>query len=1418
MPEEELAALNSAVPTGIPPPHLRLCCTCNQWKEHAVRCTALSRTGRSCLCMLCMDCGTVCSCAHEYGLTGDGNTTTTGTAAAATSGLAGELLPNQQQGTWSKTCLEAAQALTADDNNVEPAHVSICGECGAVQREPVASEAAEAAASSGTASGLKATKENKGLNQRFIQPRVLPPCEEVDNKHQEGFHGLGGDTECATCYVNNQESRDKRRGAASRDLGGFAVDIAVRYTDASPVQGTLVATSTAKHRRITVARGLTDRSASTVYITLLKILLVAECIWGASPVQRVHSDREPALVSLESRLNEGAVMLTTTEGYASASNALAENAINTLEHGARAALGQGLINVEDEKTKKDASTFLWHHAMEFAAALWSAMEVEKVIVALGEVHGPNALEEIGKKVHPDNLNLRFSKMRFKDFLPFLAMCSFRKGHKIKAEKDAPVGRRCLYLGPNFDVSLGSTVMNTTAPYRIEPTTTIAMVTRNHKPQFPTTLSLPSEELGEDSGYWENATWIQCSNPKCGKWRLAPSAVASQFEGDDKEFFCRFLTDTDTGKVGSCRDKQDPAAFDDDATRRITGKDRRTPKAAAATFAKKPARLVATARLGKALNVTPDKFEKLEQRSSSFLALLDFMDSEDGIRFEQEADARREAGEDPDPIDLGVEWSCIQNGTEGKTKRAVGLVAHAQKNSVLLDWKRCNCECPMTRATDGLRTYRTCTEWFAVTPSSVNTTHCAACRGGCLCRCALMKPPMDDTPATSVGGDSDAESAATSGSAGETSDADESSPRKSARRSVRGRKWRKNNTLLEQCREHNAFVVKTMTLKEAANRPKYKETVAAEVGRHLQFGSFGKPICKITVPASAIIYKGKMIYGVKNWETLELHKDKARFVVQGCIRITKSGRVMLEKYFKKPGEFWAPTSSMAGFRFVCCIGAIYGRDACTIDLDSAYVQSWVTEQYYLMFDSMMIQCLPDDWQAAVRKAQDEDKQLGGKGEVLFPVVKNIYGRSDAGTNFINDFQASLVNDGWARLPHDHALLLQFCEITKTPMVMSNYVDDLAAVLSEESSARVWEAVRRVWKFDDPRIATKFLGIVRWTSACKRMVELEQKDFILSVVDKYETATGRKVKSRVTLPGTDPTFAAEVTTAASGPASASLAAEEPVLPAASSGTASWEPVGVEQQEAGTIVRGACGGLSYAARGTRPDIARANNTVARNVTKWNDTLTLFLEALLGYVMGTIETVLVIDARKGPMDVRGWRQDSSADADYRHPKCFSGQLHCFTPVDADLSDNCFLPHDWSCSGQTYAKLAPSESEFVGAVHGMRAGVHFNVSWEDVCQYDPMAEDRPPCCVMRQREDNSQCILFFKRGWSPSMVHVPRVYGVAVMWGHERIMEGIVEMTYEMGSKMIADPLTKLTKPDILFLRGILRRTPELVLRTPSA
>ena len=111
-----------------------------------------------------------------------------------------------------------------------------------------------------------------------------------------------------------------------------------------------------------------------------------------------------------------------------------------------------------------------------------------------------------------------------------------------------------------------------------------------------------------------------------------------------------------------------------------------------------------------------------------------------------------------------------------------------------------------------------------------------------------------------------------------------------------------------------------------------------------------------------------------------------------------------------------------------------------------------------------------------------------------------------------------------------------------------------------------------------------------------------------------------------------------------------------------------------------------------------------------------------------------------------------------------------------------------------------------------MRVGLSYLSSWEIICDFDPtQMDERPPCCVLIQREDNSQCILLMQRGWSASLVAVPRIYGVSILWCTERISEGRVKVVQEPTKRMLADCLTKLMQPELLYSRGILIKKAKL-------
>ena len=1197
---------------------------------------------------------------------------------------------------FGDACMEAAQLLGEDASGATPEYVVVCDHCGGCEREasllnPLvvdtsASFSQMTEVKAGLAAGVvRAPKQGQGKVKKPPKPRrsrILPFCDMSAHSHLESEnHITASDPYCDVCQKANLRSAAKKRLPKGIKIGEFGVDLMVRLTEFFPIQFVLVLVSTGKTRKVVVAKAIDDKSAEKIWTGLMSAILIAEHVWGAAPIKRIHSDREAGILAGQMKLSERAIRLTYTEGHASQANAYAESAISHIARGVRSTLESSLNKIVDLSARKIAATFLWHHCAEYVAAVISASEIHS----------------------PADEGMREPLLQLKDLtdsVRFLEKVFCRPGPGVKPEQDASVGKSGWYLGPALDVTGASFVMLDDPPYKIVTACTVRPCRNNGLSIYPETLNLPSETVGEHADEWGMSSWIECS--KCKKWRLCDTADIPILDTEASPFVCRKLHGT------TCKTKESDLAWDRDDTRKPSGKD-----ASRARKANRPEKMANIALLCELLpGVTPQML--VGRTGEAYGAMLDWA-SEQSIQVASEEEEEMQSWKDgePPPIDLGpIEWH-VEHGPRHADEQV------GQENAEAM---------------------------MAQLPSIYGSFPTA--------------PSMRPAPDFSRTGHLPPTTRATSWESQVKRDYQYYVPRE-------------------------GYVVKVLNIKDAkATRPKYSETVASELKRHMDFSCYGKPVARSTIPDDAIIYRGKLIYGIKHWEHVEMHKDKARLIVQGCLRVTKEGKVMLERYFKAPGEFWAPTSSLAGFRFVCCLAAILGLKVTTIDLDSAYLQSEARhDNTYLQFPPELTEAFTDDWQMAIRQAVTEDFMHGGWGEVVFPLLKNVYGKPDAGTNFINDFQqGTLIPEaGFQRLPHCHGTFLKFCPVTGKPQLISNYVDDICAALTPEDGPKVWAAIARHWKFDPERPLNLFLGVVAIQDKQNRRIILSQRDYLANVVAKHEKWLGKPVRGVINLPQKEPPW----------------------------------PDKTYKQESGTHFRSMIGGLMYAARGTRMDIAKAVNVCARRCVSWNQECTTFMNSLIGYVKGTLEVVLTIDASGQSFDLADWGLDISNDADHNSPSCQSGLLLTIAP-HAQGDGDCFLALDWSSTHQVYAKLSPNESEIVTAVHGQRVGLRYASSWEDICSGPLAAQrlekeevndsaERPRCLQLTQREDNQTCILTLSRGWSITLAHVPRIYAVSLLWSADRIREQRVRLVKEGTSRMLADPLTKLTNPKVLFDRGVL-------------
>ena len=592
------------------------------------------------------------------------------------------------------------------------------------------------------------------------------------------------------------------------------------------------------------------------------------------------------------------------------------------------------------------------------------------------------------------------------------------------------------------------------------------------------------------------------------------------------------------------------------------------------------------------------------------------------------------------------------------------------------------------------------------------------------------------------------------------------------------------------RDVQARVTKVIPWKEAKLRPGFSTAVKNEVGRMLQFHAYGKPVPRSRVPKDGRIYRGKGVYAVKHWETVNEQADKCRLVVQGNIRILPNGKIHLDRWHRKKGEFWAPVGSLAGLRLVVCMSAVQSLDLQSIDLDSGYLQTRNQEigKIFLDLDSEFQGMMADDWQAAIEAAKRlDEKERGlkyGEGQCVFPVEGNMYGEAGAGQGFIVVFQNALIRCGWTRAKEDPSFFFRLCPKSKKLQGISSYVDDLAGAISSKDPKKIWDELRaRGWIFENEKELTKFLGVVIKKNS-PRWYELSQEDYVTHLVQVHEERRGVVLRARVTMPEVAPEHA-------KGPL-----------------------------ECGTDIRSDIGALMYASRGTRPDLTLATSTLASASTKWWAAWDDFLGQVLACVKGTKNRKLQINATGWSEHLDDWGISAWVDSGRRKDdRCQTGVLVCVAPLEGSAQGGKppptegLLPWQWQSTAQAFYKVSIMEGEYLALLHGGRAGLTCVAMWRAMIavlrEYGESGLDEDVDeQILRLFEDNAATIVAVQRGIGASAApYFALAYRLAANWVHERYVEGQLNVEKEATLRMLADGLTKLVSAACksMFERGLL-------------
>ena len=1213
------------------------------------------------------------------------------------------------------------------------------------------------------------------VTPKFPPSRLLPAVSEAVD-HLD--HGLQMDPHCPICQEYAMRDRSHRAvpeesARAALRIGGVAVDLAERPSTKNLVQTVLVASTIERRkgvRKIIVAVPMKGKAKSDVRKALMQALLRIEHIYGGSPISRVHGDKEGAVRALQEDLNELGMLVTTTVGNDAKGNPFAENAILQLTRLARMSLGQALRALPNEERSRAANE-LWGHAMAHSADWISCDQFES--------YGEN---------DPDDL--RPPMIRKQDMIPFLSEALCKQGAKLKADRVEPTAFRAHYLGPHHLTSQGTKLMmlSDTYPPIVDSSVVRPVLDAEGKAKFPLSYPVARTErppLGKSN---EVFSWAQCC--RCQKFRCVPVELHSCLKEWNIDFQCQLTVDHE-GIAGSCDDPEDDDAVPDGqrirgakGTRRHAGQAPRKPGRKLGVGDTKPRKLYNDGKPRKKRENAEANVGIFDHATDEVIrAVHEAMEAEAHLPFPSPtsyADEEDPAGR-PDVETLKAEWKSLSEYQ--KADAHVNSSAAYARMLKALGIKPDQVQCQNTVAFHALLDWFSSEEsirqdeeqerqdekWEDQQPVDLGAVEWEIYQHKPKSASANASQTVPNGPATEPG---DSSSHRSSFREDFRSALHAASTHRSAWSYACENQWTQGERLIPYLRAH-MYVYQPLKLKDAASRKDYAETVAKEVGRMMEFCCWGRPVARSSIPDGSWVYRVNLLYGIKNAEMPvgQGQKDKARLVLMGNLRFTKAGRLLLDRWFRTPGEFWAPASSMAGLRFVAALAVILGLPLETIDLDSAYLQTVVRQTGdYLQLTPEVIKHMPDDWKMAVEREIQKDLDAGGTGEVVFPLYKNMYGKAPSGQNFIQDLQSTLEARGWVRVPHCPGTFLKFCPKTKKPMLIANYVDDFAAVMTNESRQHEWDELRKLWKFDPPRRSERFLGIeMHYPTSSLRYLILHQSEYADLLIQRYEKDAGYTIRERVNLP-----------------------TEEPI----------WPEEGF-QCESGTIMRSAIGAIAYAARGTRLDLMKAFHSLSRRVTRWTPEARAFLEAVLGYLKHTRNTGLVLDARGLTEDLTKWIVDTSVDSSFGPPWCQSGFVVSLTLANrpSDPLDERFLAVDWVTNGQEYAKLSPGEAETVGLVQGARGGLKYKFSWD-------ILRGQEETAAMTVRIDNTQAKLFVERGWSPEMMHIPRIYGVNVLWITERLREGIFDVLYENTKHMLADPLTKLlAKPTVYMERKVLTR-----------
>ena len=356
-------------------------------------------------------------------------------------------------------------------------------------------------------------------------------------------------------------------------------------------------------------------------------------------------------------------------------------------------------------------------------------------------------------------------------------------------------------------------------------------------------------------------------------------------------------------------------------------------------------------------------------------------------------------------------------------------------------------------------------------------------------------------------------------------------------------------------------------------PKWTQACAEEYGAHHDIGTW----TLVVPPPGANVIGSRWVFKTKLNELGEISRLKARFVAQGFSQVP--GQDFFDTY--------APVAKLSSIRTILAIAAVEDWELQQMDVDTAFLQSPVTEEIY------------------VRQPQGYE-QFGPNGEELVcKLHKSLYGLKQAPRNWNKVLDDWLREYGLEPSGADPCVYAMRC--ADDLLVIVVYVDDLVIGGSNKHVVDQFKcAIAKRFKMKDLGNLLWLLGMEVRRDRVKRILEIHQTAYIDRLLERFGMSKCKPV-------GT--------------PAEGVLAR----LPSGDGKPSS-------------DYRSVVGGLLYAAMVTRPDIAYAVQVLGRHLQASGPEHWTAAMRVMRYLQGTRELGIVygVDASSGVV-LQGY-----ADADW--------------------------------------------------------------------------------------------------------------------------------------------------------------------------